>query len=184
MNYIVSQVFTILMYALLGITYYVKNRKTVLLISFLSLIANIVAYVLLNAYTGLAMCLMALVRNVIFLIEEKKYGKYEEIRTKDVVILMILYLITVVLTIFAYEGFLSLLSVFATMIYTYSVWQKNTLVYKVCGIPVGVLWVLYNLYVKSIFGVILETILLICSMSGFWLEWKGEHAYEKEFKKE
>ena len=71
-TYILSQVFTILMYALLVVTYYVKNRKTVLVISFLSLIANSMAYVLLNAYTGLAMCVIALLRNIIFLVDEKK----------------------------------------------------------------------------------------------------------------
>ena len=56
------------------------------------------------------------------------------------------------------------------MIYTYSVWQKKTIVYKLCGIPVGILWVLYNLYVKSLFGVILEAILLISSVIGYRLE--------------
>lgn len=71
---------------------------------------------------------------------------------------------------FTYEGFLSLLSVFATMLYTYSVWQKKTIVYKLCGIPIGILWVLYNLYVKSIFGVILEAILLVSSSIGYGLE--------------
>lgn len=39
-TYIISQVFTIIMYALLGLTYYAKNRKAVLTISFLSLLAN------------------------------------------------------------------------------------------------------------------------------------------------
>lgn len=171
-SYIASQVFTILMYALLAITYYVKNRKTVLWISFLSLIANAIAYILLEAYTGLAMCVVALARNVYFLIDEKN-GKRNRIERKDIVVLVVLYLITILSTFFTYEGFLSLLSVFATMLYTYSVWQKKTSVYKLCGIPVGILWVLYNLYVKSLFGVILEGILLVSSSIGYWLE-KGK----------
>lgn len=173
MTYILSQVFTILMYALLAITYYAKNRKTVLIISFLSLIANAIAFILLEAYTGLAMCVIALIRNIYFLVDEKKNGKRNEITKKDVVVLIVLYVITVVSTCFTYEGFFSLLSVFATMIYTYSVWQKKTLVYKFCGIPVGILWVLYNLYVKSIFGVILEAILLVASSIGYYLEIKN-----------
>lgn len=173
-TYILSQVFTILMYVLLAITYYVKNRKTVLIISFLSLVANAIAYILLEAYTGLAMCIIALVRNIYFLVDEKKNGKQDEITKKDVVVLIILYIIIGISTCFTYEGFLSLLSVFATMLYTYSVWQKKTLVYKFCGIPVGILWVLYNLYVKSIFGVILEAILLVSSVIGYRLERRGD----------
>lgn len=173
-TYILSQVFTILMYGLLAITYYVKNRKTVLVISFLSLIANAIAYILLKAYSGLAMCVIALIRNIYFLMDEKKNGKQDEITKKDIFVLAILYIISIVSAVFTYEGFLSLLSVFATMLYTYSVWQKKTSIYKLCGIPVGILWVAYNLYVKSVFGVILEGILLVSSSIGFWLESKDD----------
>ena len=169
-TYILSQVFTIITYMLLGLTYYAKDRKKILIISFLSLIANAIAYILLNAWTGVAMCIVAIVRNIIFLLDEKKNGKRETINKKDIVILVILYTITAVSTIFTYEGFLSLLSVFATCCYTFSVWQKKTNIYKLLGIPVGILWILYNSYVMSIFGIILETILLICSITGYLLE--------------
>ena len=172
-EYILSQIFTIITYLLLGITYYAKNRKTVLILSFLSVTANGIAYVFLNAYTGLAMCVVALIRNVIFLVDEKKNGKRDYIDKKDIVILVVLYLISIISTFFTYTDFLSLLSVIATMLYTYSVWQKKTEVYKFLGIPIGLLWVFYNIYIKSIFGIILETILLICSITGYLLEKKA-----------
>lgn len=171
-TYILSQVFTIINYALVGLTYYAKDRKKILIISFLAVNTNAIAYILLHAWTGVAMCIVVQIRNIIFLIDEKKNGKRETISRKDVVILVILYFITIISTVFTYEGFLSLLSVFATSIYTFSVWQKKTNIYKLLGIPVGILWILYNIYVKSIFGIILESILLICSISGYLLERK------------
>lgn len=174
LTYILSQVFTIINYALLGLTYYAKDRKKILIISFLSIVANAVAYILLNAWTGVAMCVVALIRNIIFLVDEKRNGKRETINKKDVAILIILYFAIVISTVFTYEGFLSLLSVFATGLYTFSVWQKKTNIYKLLGIPVGILWILYNIYVKSIFGIILESILLICSISGYLLERKKQ----------
>lgn len=170
--YIASQVFTIITYVLLAATYYAKNRKAVLVISFLSLIANGIAYILLNAYTGLAMCIVALIRNIIFIVDERKNGKRDEINKKDIIILIILYLVSIISAVFTYEGFLSLLSVFATMLYTYSVWQKKTNIYKLLGIPIGILWILYNIYIISIFGIILEAILLICSITGYIIEMK------------
>lgn len=172
LTYILSQVFTIINYALLGVTYYAKDRKKILVIGFLSIVANAIAYILLNAWTGVAMCVVALIRNIIFWMDEKKNGKRETINKKDIIILVILYSTIVVSTIFTYDGFLSLLSVFATSTYTFSVWQKKTNVYKLLGIPVGILWILYNIYVKSIFGIILESILLVCSISGYLLERK------------
>ena len=60
------------------------------------------------------------------------------------------------------------------MLYTYSVWQKKTIVYKICGIFVSILWILYNIYVMSLFGIILESILLIASATGYFIELKSK----------
>ena len=106
-TYIISQVFVIIMYTLVSLTYYV------------------------SAYTGLAMCFVALIRNAIFLVDEKKNGKTEIISKKDIAILLILFSITIISSIFTYDGIFSLLSVFATMLYTYSMWQKKTITYKI-----------------------------------------------------
>lgn len=174
-TYILSQIFTIIMYALLALTYYAKDRRRVLVINFLSIIANCIAYIFLNAWSGLAMCIVALIRNIIFLVDEKKNGKREKNNKTDIIILVILYSISVISAVFTYEGFFSLLSVLATMMYTYSVWQKNTTIYKILGIPVGITWMVYNIYIFSIFGVILESILLICSITGYLLEIKRKN---------
>ena len=88
-------------------------------------------------------------------------------RKKDYVILIILYVISIISAIFTYNGILSMMSVVATMLYTYSVWQKNTKVYKALGIPIGVLWIVYNVYIFSIFGIILEVVLAISSIIGY-----------------
>ena len=146
-TYIISQIFTILTYGLLAISYYGKSRKNVLIISFLSVAANTIAYILLNAYTGVAMCIVALIRNIIFLIDERRNGESDKIYKKDIVILIILFGISIISSIFTYNGFYSLLVVFGTMIYTYSVWQKKTSVYKILGIPTEFLFVLYNIYI-------------------------------------
>lgn len=176
LSYVLSQIFIIINYVLLGLSYYCKNRKTVLTISFMAVIANGLSYVFLNAYSGLAMCILALIRNIIFLIDEKKNGKSDKITKKDIIILIILYTIAIISAIFTYEGVLSLLSVVGTMLYTYSVWQKKTIVYKFMGIPVGISWIIYNIYIMSIFGIILETVLLFCSISGYILELRKSKA--------
>ena len=173
LTYIISQVFTILMYILLATTYYLKDRKKILVVSFLSTIAIGTAYVLLNAWTGFAMCIVAIIRNSIFIIDEKKNGKKETITQKDILVLIFFFLIIGISTIFTYDGFLSLLSVFATMLYTYSVWQKKVIIYKLCGIPVGILWIAYNIYIMSLFGIILESVLLIASTCGYIIALKN-----------
>ena len=163
--YIISQVFTVLMYVLLASTYYLKNRKTVLVINILSMLAQGVAFVCLKAYTGLAMDIVAIIRNIIFVIDEKNNQNFK----KDITILATIYIITIFLSVFTYNGLPSLFSVLGTLIYTYSVWQKNNNTYKLLGIPTSMSWIAYNIYIKSIFGVVLECIVLICSGIGYWM---------------
>lgn len=169
-QYILSQVFVIISYIFLVITYQSNARKEIIIYNFLSIITNGISYIFLHAYTGLSMCFVAILRNAIFLVNEKNNGKNNDIKKKDIIILAILYLISIISTIFTYDGVLSLLSVLATMLYTYSVWQKKTLIYKMLGLPIGILWISYNIYIKSIFGIILETTLIISSIYGYYKE--------------
>ena len=171
-TYILSQVFTIIMYMFLGTTYFVKSRKTILFLSFTSLFSEMVAFIFLQAWTGLAMCIVAIIRNIVFLIDEKKNGKNDKITKKDIYILIAIYVITIALTIPSYVGFLSLLSVFATSIYTYSIWQKNVITYKLFGILSSGIWISYHVYTKNISAIILEGSLLVASACGYILALK------------
>ena len=172
LTYILSQIFIIINYVLLMVTYQVKNRKAILIFNFGAIIATGLSYVFLSAWSGLAMVIVAVVRNIIFMIDDKKNGKSEKITKKDIVILFILYAISIISAIYTYEGFLSLMSVFGTMLYTYSVWQKKTSIYKILGLPVGIIWIIYNIYIFSIFGIVLEVVLLISAVIGIIREYK------------
>ena len=171
-TYVLSQIFVIINAVLLMATYQLKTRKSILIVSFMALIANGVAYVLLSAWSGLAMVFVAMIRNIIFMIDEKKNGKSERITKKDIVILSILYAISIISAIYTYEGVLSMMSVVATMLYTYSVWQKKTSVYKILGIIIEIIWIIYNIYIFSIFGIIVEIFLLISAIIGIIREYK------------
>ena len=178
-TYIISQVFTVIMYILLGITFYVKERKVVLILNFIATISIAIAYILLGAWTGLAMCIVVIIRNTIFLLDEKKNGKRDRINKTDIIILIVLYTISIVSAVFSYDGIFSLLSVAATMLNTYSVWQKDIKIYKLLGMPTSMLWILYNTYIMSIFGIILESLLLICSTTGYILERRKNKTIDK-----
>ena len=169
-TYILSQIFTVVSYIFMAATYFTKDRKTILILSFMVVITNGIAFIFLNAYSGLAMCVVAILRNIIFLFGERENKKTDKMTKEDIIVLIGLYIISIVLGIFTYNGVLSLLSIIGTMLYTYSVCQKNTKVYKILGIPVSALWICYNIYILSIFGVILESIMLICSTTGVILE--------------
>lgn len=166
-SYILSQIFTVIMYTLIALSYLAKDRKKIVIISTVSIIFNALAYIFLSAWTGLAMCVIAFLRNLYSIWSESKHKASEKITKRDIAVLIITYLAIIAVTIPTYNGFWSLMSVFGTMAYTYSIWHKNPIVYKFFGIPVGLLWITYNYYVGSFFGVILEVALLVTSIYGF-----------------
>ena len=173
-NYIISQILTVTMYVFLASSYYAKSRKKVLILNFSATIIVSIAYLLLNAYSGLFMSIVSFIRSLLFLIDENKNGKRDKINKNDIVILIIIFSIAITFAIYTYDGFFSLLSLFATLVYTYSVCQKKTSIYKILGIPTSLLWMSYNFYIGSILGFFLEGVLLIFSTTGYLVEKKNK----------
>lgn len=167
--YIISQVITILYFAVLSLSYLLKDRNKILIANFAAHIGQTIAMAMLNGYTGAAMSLIMILRDLTLIIQEAKKSKGKEINKKiDILILIITILLIVVLTIFTYNGPLSLLSVVATLITTFALWQKDVKAYKLLGIIASILWLAYNIFIISIMGIVLESILLICSIVGYF----------------
>lgn len=165
--YVMSQVFTVLMYALLGVTYQVKSRRKILILSIFSNAFQGIAYLLLNAKSGFVMCVLAILRETAMMFISDKIKDEKKSKRAYLCVIIVFYIAMIISAIFTYEGMLSMLSILATAIYTYSIWQKNEKVYKALGTPVGICWIAYNIFVKSIFGVVFESIILICSIVGY-----------------
>ena len=162
LNYILSQVFSILCFVCFGITFFSKDQKK---IRFLGILMNVfqgISYVFLGATSGWAMLLIAIVRNIVFFkLDKQEYNKSYKLL---LVGLLIVISITGILT---YENIFSLLPVFAIVLYSIGVWQKKPKVYKLLAIPNCVLWVIYNLSVASLVASIDEAVMLILAIIGF-----------------
>lgn len=173
-TYVLSQIVTIFVYIFLSLTYCVKSRKLILGFSFLSNFLNSIAFILLGAYTSSAMCAISILRDIIFLIDEKINGKSNKITKKDIGLLAIVYGICGIAIICTFKGPLTLLYATASMLYTFSIWQKNNKLYRFMGIPVTLIVIIDSIIIKSIFGVILQVIVLITSIMGFFSQTKNK----------
>lgn len=167
--YILSQVFTVAEYGLLGASYLAKKRKMVVLLDIASMACGIAAYILLGADVGMAMSVIILLANFYYLWDENKHGARSRSRlhVRDYVVLGLVLVAIGVAGYYTYEGPLSLLSVLATVLYEISIWQKNTKVYKFLGIPVAFCWMVYNGFELSVFGVLCEMAVLVASVVGY-----------------
>lgn len=165
MDYIISQILTVIAFALLGMTYVVKDRRKLLFFSLMASAVFIVSYFFLKAWSGLAMSVISLVRCGLFLIENKKCED-RQMTKFGWFVLGISIVALIICAIFTYEGFLSLFSVFGELIYTISIWQKNIKAYTIIGIGSTVLWTAYNIVIGSIVGIVLQVFLLIIEIVG------------------
>lgn len=163
MTFILSQVFVCLCYLCLGLTYVIKKRNLILYFSLAALLFNGIHYALLSAWSGVGVVCIAVVRNVLFLIQQK-IKALDKYVIDDWIILIFLLIISAFTAVWTYDGLLSLFSIFASVIYTISIWQKNIKVYKILGIISGVINIVYFAFIGSIFGIILETIVCIITV--------------------
>lgn len=178
-QYIASQIVTIFVYVFLASTYCLKNRKAILICSFISNFLNAIAFILLNSYTSAAMCAISIFRDFIFMIDQKINGKSDKITKKDIALLVFIYGICAVSIVLTYKGPLSLLYAAGSMLYTFSIWQKNTRLYRFLGIPVTLIVICDSINIKSVFGVILQSIVLVTSIRGYIANTKTKETVDK-----
>ena len=154
-TYILSQLLVIVYYIIYSSTFHMKSKSKILYTGIVATILSAISYLLLGAYTGVAMSFVAVVRNICFHKSKSRFC-----------FIAILFL-TMLCSIFTYQNLFSLLNIIATIIYTYSLWQTSTKKYKLLGIFVNLLMIIYDFSIKSIMGVIFMIIAFISSLIGY-----------------
>lgn len=171
--YILSQVCAIIAMIVLGSTYVIKNKKQILFLCIFSSCMYALQYFFLEAYTGMIINILGIVRAVCFYV----YSRNGEENT--LLNLILLELMFVVGTICTWDGIISLLPLCGLIIFTYATWHKDVKVYKWLVLPVSAFWIIYNALVGSIVGFISECILLLVGFVGLLMYYKGSNN-EKE----
>lgn len=159
--YIFSQILVIVYYLMYSFTFHLKDSKRILIFGIIATLISSFSYILLKAYTGMAMCFIAIIRNLLFSKEEKGKTKLN---------LILIIILTIIASIFTFNNYFCLFNIVATLIYTYALWSKNTKTYKLLGIFVNALMIVYDISIQSIFGVIFMSVALISSIVGFFKE--------------
>ena len=166
--YILSQILVIVYYLIYSWTFHLKDSKKILIFGIIATVISSISYLLLNAYTGMAMCFVAIIRNLLF--TKDKNNTFN---------LILIFVLTLFASIFTFNSYFCLFNIIATLIYTYALWQKNTKTYKLLGIIVNGLMIVYDIYIQSIFGVVLISVAFISSIVGYLKENKTNKFYQE-----
>lgn len=167
-QYIISQIFIVMAYCLLALTYFITKRWQQLSITIASNVAMGVGFALLGAWLAVPMCVIAICRDITSSIINARRSPEQQMKnTKLDWGLLILWIVALtVAMIFTQEGFWTLFAYFSTITFTISIWQKNPLVYRILGVLVGIFWIVYNIAVMSVAGIALESVLLVFVIVG------------------
>ena len=162
MNILFAQIFALFSSLCLLVSFWQRKRKNILNLQILDSTFDIIQYVLLGAYTGCLISLLGAMRAYAF---KKKSNKI------FLILFITLYIIASILT---FNTYISFLPLFAAIIYTLVVWNKEEKNIRFFSIFVFMLWMIYDILVKAYVSSITDVILIISNSIAFYkLDNKG-----------
>ena len=141
------------------ISFQCKKHNSILFFRTMNEFIFAIQYLLLGAYTGMAMNLIGCVRNVIF-------TKQVSENKKTVVSTVVFAILFFVLGLFTWQGKKSILIIIAKILSTFAYSNKNTTVVRSVLFITCTSWLVYNYCVLSIAGVLCEAFTLVSLLVG------------------
>ena len=157
-----AQVFSAVAYILFLFCYHGKSMKSLLSIKLTADAFGMTSYILLGAYSGMAMNVISAVRGIIYLNNDKKFFKHK-------IWMFIFMVISLTSAVITWKSIYSLLPAIAGAISTYSLWQKNIKIARIIALLINILLFAYNLCVGSYAGMIGELLGFISVTSALFL---------------
>ena len=158
MLYILAQIIGFIAFFVSLIAYHRKDKKTILINMITANIINLVHYLLLGAYSGCITNLLAIFRDC-FIIFKKNCNNF--LNYFYLIFFIILYIIA---SIFTFNGILSILPLLAALIYTIFIWNGNELRLKKIAFICYFIWLIYNIFVMSISGIVSNVISIVSTL--------------------
>lgn len=173
--YILSQVLVVMSDLLCIASMLSKNKKGIVFYLILTSILFISHYICLGAWTGTAIALVDLIFLLImYVLEAKNKEQY------NIPISIITIIITVVLSIITWEGWISIFPMLAMVIYLIVMMFKNVVLIKIGSLLRFILNGIYMLLVKSYLGAGMTVAILIFTLYGIIRDAKKKQTQEEK----
>ena len=156
MTYVFSQIFAILAYIALGLSFFTRDTRKILILNLTSTACFLGQYIFLSAYGAIFTNLIGIFRCVVFYIEDRK-NIHNNFWT---LILFIVLNIAVSITAIT-SSWVEILAIIASLLLTYNLWKRNVLLYRWLAVICSCIWITYNSIHMTLFGIIGESILLV-----------------------
>ena len=166
--YVIAQIIGFIAFAFSLIAYHRKDKKIILGNMIISNILNLIHYLLLGAFSGCVTKLLAIFRDYFIILKEKHP------KLSNTIYLILFIIVYVIVTIFTYNSILSILPLLAAMIYIICIWNGNEVIIKKTAFFCYFLWLIYNIFVLSIAGIVSNVISILSTLIAILNAKKGD----------
>ncbi|MCH5197475.1 MAG: YgjV family protein [Oscillospiraceae bacterium] len=160
-SFVLAQIFGFIAMGLAILTYQFNKQKTVNIMLMIVAAVWCVHYAFLGLITPIAMNFVNVVRAFVYSRREKKWASGNCIP-------IIFIAVSIILVIFTWESYWSLLPCVASVFASLANWQTDTKKLRALTVPVCVCWLIYNAVNGSIAGAANETFTLISIAVAFF----------------
>ena len=151
--FILSQASSIIAWLLLVYSYYKENINKLLFIQIISGIFYALSYLFLGAISGFSICVFELIQT---------FGFYKT--DKDKLIFYISLVIYILIGIFTFDGWISIIPIIASIVGAYSL-TKNKKIATIGGILSYIGWITYDIMILSYSNAITDVLLVLSNLS-------------------
>lgn len=135
-----------------------KGRKKILLFLIFDSIFLAISYSFLNAYTGAITNIICIFRNICFYLKENNK------KMNNKCIPMAFVLMHIIIGIFLFDSFNSILPIIGSITFCLTAWQSNAKTVRIGTIIMVFMWLIYDITVKSYISILSETISLLSAI--------------------
>lgn len=135
-----------------------KKKSTILTFYTIDNIALVIMYLLFKRFTTACICVIAVIRTIVYLIFAIKNIK------PNVFVLLAFEVAFVITVIITWQDALDLLPMFASMTTCYASWQDKTSILRIGFIINPTLYIIYKIIIRAYISIIPEAILLITNL--------------------
>ena len=154
-KYTLSQIFIILAIFAVVPSFFVKDKRKVLILGMINTLCYFTHYFLLGSATGALINVANMPRLIWFYIDNKQ-GRYNNYWS-----LGICSAIAIGFGVFGIRYWFDFLSILASFILTFAYWQNDSTIYTVIYFISSIIWIVYGICYNSIFAIVAELIIML-----------------------
>ena len=169
--YIASQTLGFTAFIISLIAYHKKDKEKIFKTMLIANILDVCHYLLLHAYSGCITKIIALVRNEVIILKEKN----QKLNSK--LVLFLIFTVYIISGIISYQNIFSILPILAATIYLFFIWNGNELQVKKVAFFCYFLWLIYNICVFSVAGIISNCISIVSTFIAIYNSKKQDQEF-------